>query len=180
MENLELRSHNLWGYAKWERNGFLFSPSMQLLLCNFDNLNCQYSHILKEEIMDPRHKILHSLLSDTRALLPPVSAPARTCLYFVLCPLQRGMSPHSPFSVETSMIRIIIVASQRYYFCYEKRMLTKRTLLMKVFFNSIKGTCYEWPELNHQWGLSDNCVTDYKENKIYWMLFFIQYNENIR
>lgn len=130
--------------------------------------------------MDPRHKILHCLLSDTRALLPPVSAPACTCLYFVLCPLQGGVCAHSPFSVETSMIRIITVASLRYYFCHEKRMLTKRALLMKVFFNFIKGTCYEWPELNHQWGLSDNCVTDYKENKIYWMLFFIQYNENIR
>lgn len=89
-----------------------------------------------------------------------------TCLYFfVLCPLQGGVCAHLPFSVETTVIGSITVATLRYYFCYEKRMLTKRGLLMKTFFYSIKDTCYGWPELNHQCSMSDNCITDYEEKQ---------------
>lgn len=58
-----------------------------------------------------------------------------TCLYFfVLCPLQGGVCAHLPFSVETTVIGSITVATLRYYFCYEKRMLTKGDYLWRHFF----------------------------------------------
>lgn len=66
-----------------------------------------------------------------------------------------------PFSVGTTMFRSITTAILRYYFCYEKRMLTKRGLLMKTFIYSIMETCYGWLELN--------CPCSISEHVYYWL-----------